>query len=98
MHYNGYYGSVQLDEDELIFFGKLEFIRALVSYEGNTALVSELEGRLKEVDLALKKIKENAFGTCEVGGEAIEADRLMANPAARTCKKHIEAHLPIPVI
>lgn len=37
MHYKGYYGSVHLDEDELIFYGKLEFIRAVISYEGNTA-------------------------------------------------------------
>src|SRR5579871_1535783 len=37
MQYKGYYGSVHLDQDELIFFGKLEFIRSLVTYEGNTA-------------------------------------------------------------
>ena len=33
MHYKNYYGSVHFDEDELIFHGKIEFIRALVSYE-----------------------------------------------------------------
>jgi predicted HicB family RNase H-like nuclease len=37
MHYKGYYGSVHIDEDELIFYGKLEFIRGLITYEGNTA-------------------------------------------------------------
>jgi predicted HicB family RNase H-like nuclease len=37
MNYKGYYGSVHLDQDELIFYGKLEFIRAVVAYEGNTA-------------------------------------------------------------
>jgi len=37
MNYKGYYGSIHLDEEELIFYGKLEFIRAVVSYEGNTA-------------------------------------------------------------
>lgn len=37
MHYKGYYGSVHIDEQDLIFYGKLEFIRALVSYHGNTA-------------------------------------------------------------
>jgi RNA polymerase-binding transcription factor DksA len=60
------------------------------AYEGNTALTTELELRLKEIDLAQSKIQAGKFGICEVGGEPIEEDRLEANPAARTCKKHIE--------
>ncbi|OGO95072.1 MAG: hypothetical protein A3F41_03520 [Coxiella sp. RIFCSPHIGHO2_12_FULL_44_14] len=37
MYYKGYYGSVHFDADELIFHGKIEFIRALVSYEATDA-------------------------------------------------------------
>ena len=37
MCYRGHHGSVELDEDERIFHGKLEFIRALVSYEATDA-------------------------------------------------------------
>lgn len=37
MHYKGYYGSVHFDDDELIFHGKIEFVRALVTYEGTDA-------------------------------------------------------------
>jgi len=37
MQFKGYYGSVHFDEDELIFHGKIEFIRALVSYEATDA-------------------------------------------------------------
>ena len=37
MQYKGYYGSVHFDEEELVFHGKIEFIRALVSYEATTA-------------------------------------------------------------
>jgi predicted HicB family RNase H-like nuclease len=37
MHYKNYYGSVHFDEDNLIFYGKIEFIRALVTYEATTA-------------------------------------------------------------
>jgi predicted HicB family RNase H-like nuclease len=37
MHYKGYYGSVHFDDDELCFHGKIEFIRALVNYEGTDA-------------------------------------------------------------
>ncbi len=34
MTYKGYTGSVHYDDDERIFYGKLEFIRDLVNYEG----------------------------------------------------------------
>lgn len=37
MHYKDYYGSVHFDDDELIFYGKIEFIRASVSYEATNA-------------------------------------------------------------
>ena len=37
MHYKEYYGSVHFDDQELIFYGKIEFIRALVSYEATDA-------------------------------------------------------------
>jgi RNA polymerase-binding transcription factor DksA len=49
-----------------------------------------LESRLNEVAGALERIAKGTFGFCEVGNEPIEADRLEANPAARTCKAHLE--------
>lgn len=50
---------------------------------------SELEKRLRDVNLALERIKAGKFGLCEVSGEMIEEERLKINPAARTCKAHI---------
>ena len=38
MQYKGYYGSVHFDDKELIFHGKLEFVRALVTYEATDAV------------------------------------------------------------
>ena len=38
MNYNGYYGSVHFDEQDLIFHGKIEFIRALVNFEATNAV------------------------------------------------------------
>lgn len=38
MKYKGFYGSVILDNEELIFHGKLEFINALVTYEAVDAI------------------------------------------------------------
>lgn len=37
LHYKNYYGSVHFDNKELIFFGKIEFIRASISYEATDA-------------------------------------------------------------
>jgi predicted HicB family RNase H-like nuclease len=35
--YKGYLGSVHFDAEELVFHGKIEFIRALVTYEATDA-------------------------------------------------------------
>lgn len=37
MEHRGYHGSVHYSDDDRLFHGKVEFIRALVSYEGTTA-------------------------------------------------------------
>lgn len=37
MEYEGYLGSVIFDEDDEIFHGKLEYIKALVTYEAKNA-------------------------------------------------------------
>jgi|SRR5579872_1664148 len=37
MQYKDYYGSVHFDDEDLIFYGKIEFIRALVSFEATNA-------------------------------------------------------------
>ena len=37
MEYRGYFGSVHFDSEDLIFYGKIEFIRALVTYEATDA-------------------------------------------------------------
>jgi RNA polymerase-binding transcription factor DksA len=49
-----------------------------------------LEKRLRQVRAALARLEAGTYGKCEVGGEEIEAERLEVNPAARTCKAHLE--------
>jgi RNA polymerase-binding transcription factor DksA len=61
------------------------------NYEERTAMLNTLEARLVDVNLALQKISDGNYGKCEVSGEMIEEDRLMANPAARTCKAHMNS-------
>ena len=43
MEYRGYLGSVEFSEEDALFFGRVLGIRALISYEGETArdLVSD---------------------------------------------------------
>lgn len=58
--------------------------------QDSNASINELEGRLNQVLAALEKIDGGSFGVCEVSGEDIEMDRLNANPAAATCKAHMD--------
>jgi len=58
-------------------------------YESNNAVVNELEVRLNNIKAALKRIENGTYGICQISGDPIEKDRLEANPAADTCKKHM---------
>jgi len=46
-----------------------------------------LETRLRDVNLALAKIKKGEYGRCENCGKKIEEKRLKILPAARICMK-----------
>jgi RNA polymerase-binding transcription factor DksA len=59
-------------------------------FEERSSMIRTLEPRLKNVLSALKNINKVSFGKCEVCGKDIEQARLEVNPAARTCKKHLE--------
>ncbi len=56
-------------------------------FETNASTGEILQERLIDVMDALQKIENNTYGICEITGKPIEEDRLMANPAARTCKE-----------
>lgn len=55
-------------------------------FESRSARLSEMEKKYKDVVEAIEKMDKGTYGVCEKSGEPIELDRLMANPAARTCK------------
>jgi RNA polymerase-binding transcription factor DksA len=48
-------------------------------------LEHHLELRLKDINLALDKIREGKYGKCESCGKEIPIERLQAYPAARLC-------------
>lgn len=62
---------------------------AIEEYANRIGVSAPLEARLAEVNAALLRIEEGTYGVCEVSGAKIEEDRLEANPAARTCKAHM---------
>jgi len=61
----------------------------ITDYEESNAIVNTLEARLRDVRSGLDKMEKGVFGLCQVCKKKIEADRLEANPAARTCKEHM---------
>ena len=63
---------------------------SIEGYEENVAIVNTLESRYKDIKSGLDKIKHGVFGICQVCKEEIDHDRLEANPAARTCRAHME--------
>lgn len=66
-----------------------EFADKLEEYDEHKEELPALTTRWSEIKHALEKIETGTYGVCEVSGESIEEDRLEANPAARTCKKHM---------
>ena len=64
---------------------------------GRRAEVAALETRYNNIARAITKIKNGAYGNCEICQSEIEEDRLNANPSARTCKEHMEDESKLPL-
>jgi len=65
-------------------------------WQETRGVLDTLETRLNNLKKALKKIEAGCYGVCEICASAIERDRLDANPAARTCKAHLEEEVKLP--
>ena len=59
-------------------------------FEARSSMIKTLAPRLNNILKALKEINRESFGECEVCKKDIEMTRLEVNPAARTCKNHLE--------
>ena len=60
MEYEGYYGSVHYSDEDEVFFGKIQFIRSLVSYEG-TSVKTLKEAFYEAVDDYLESCEEQGI-------------------------------------
>ncbi len=61
------------------------------NFEEKSSMIRDLGARLNNILRALKGVNRESFGKCEVCKKPIEAARLAANPAARTCKEHLNS-------
>lgn len=64
----------------------------VADYIVNLSVGSNLEKSLRDVNLALSRLDEGAYGTCKYCGKSIEQKRLEARPTSSscmTCKKAI---------
>lgn len=50
LEYKGYIGSIEFSENDAIFYGKVQGIRSLISYEGKTAteLISDFHNAIDD--------------------------------------------------
>jgi phosphoserine phosphatase RsbU/P len=62
---------------------RLEAALAVAQQKGSLASL------LQEVDAALERMNHGTYGSCEVCHEAVEADRLLADPLVRYCLDHL---------
>jgi RNA polymerase-binding transcription factor DksA len=76
-------GAAREDEPDL-----LDVAKNAQAFEENEGVERDLESRYDQVLAALSRTEAGTYGTCVVCGEAIEPERLAADPAAATCLKH----------
>lgn len=63
MDYKGYFGSAHYSDEDQVFFGKLEYISDLVSYEG---------ADVKSLQKAFKEAVDDYLAACEKTGKEPE--------------------------
>jgi RNA polymerase-binding transcription factor DksA len=52
------------------------------------SILDDAETELADVELALQRLEDGTYGTCERCGGAIGETRLAAFPATRCCEEH----------
>ena len=62
--------------------------KAMRQQEEQASLQEETERRLADIELALDRIAEGTYATCEVCGAEIQVERLDTVPMTRRCREH----------
>jgi RNA polymerase-binding transcription factor DksA len=53
------------------------------------ALLDAIEAELADVELALKRLGDGTYGTCEACGQTLTEAQLREAPAGRFCPDHL---------
>lgn len=61
---------------------------AAVERAPDLTILTTIEGELADVERALARLDEGAYGTCEVCGQVIDDARLDTEPATARCAEH----------
>ena len=64
MEYKGYVGSVEFSEEDGVFFGTVQAIRSLISYEGTNSkeLVADFHAAVDDyLELCQKELEKRSF-------------------------------------
>lgn len=77
------------EEMEYREVGQNDMADRFEDFEARSSMIKVLEPRLNNILRALKEINRESFGKCEICKKDIEIARIEANPAAKTCKKHL---------
>jgi RNA polymerase-binding transcription factor DksA len=67
----------------------LDVAERTTEFDTNASIVADLETRYNDVVAALTRMENGTYGICEVAQEPIDDERLEADPAARTCRTHL---------
>lgn len=56
--------------------------------EADLSLLEQVEAELTDIEIALRRLDEGTYGSCEACGQPIGDERLEALPATRFCIEH----------
>ncbi|MHB1713243.1 MAG: hypothetical protein ACYCV7_17955, partial [Acidimicrobiales bacterium] len=57
----------------------------------DVALLEEAEAVLEGLDIALRRLEDGSYGTCEVCTDPLDPEELRARPLTRRCASHADA-------
>ncbi|MFA6993614.1 MAG: TraR/DksA C4-type zinc finger protein [Patescibacteria group bacterium] len=57
----------------------------VAEYSDNLSLEESLQNSLKDIEKALQKISDGAYGVCQYCGKEIDEKRLLARPSSSAC-------------
>lgn len=86
---HGIWQAKQTETNELMA-DREEVAEAVTEFQENSSFVEDLKNQILDINEALVNIEIGKYGICVTCSNPIEEDRLLANPAALTCKLHMK--------